>query len=88
MTSSNLRYKIGTQTIVRDALKEPGDVCCGAAKTQNHHQISDRLPPLQEGQIFPLWPQEVKPKVSYIFSREQISRAGQCNIKKTDSGSV
>lgn len=44
--------------------------------------------PLAEGQIFPLWPQEVKPKVSYIFSREQISRAGQCNIKKTDSGSV
>lgn len=43
---------------------------------------------LAEGQIFPLWPQEVKPKVSYIFSREQISRAGQCNIKKADSGSM
>ena len=44
--------------------------------------------PLAEGQIFPVWPQEVKPKVSYIFSREQISRAVQCSIKKTDSGSV
>jgi len=40
----DLRYKIGNSNhAVRDALKEPGDDYCGAAKTQNHHQISDRF---------------------------------------------